>query len=314
MGVTLAQLRALVAVVDRASFTDAARALGVGQPAVSHAVKGLEREVGGDVLRRDGRIALTALGERVMEHARAALSSVSALETVVRQDETLVGTIRLGAVATVCQGLLPDLVPLWAAKLPNVEISIYEGDDDEMPEWLEAGVVEGAILVEPATVPSGGRVVAIDEFAAVVRIDHPLAAQDAIPLAELDQDGLIISTGGCERHVRAMHDELGLPFAYSHRVREMSTVLRMVQEGMGVAIIPSLGQDMLSEELVMRPLETRRARRLVLAGPSTRPWHPLVHGLVDALGTEPSKQPAIADRLVSARASFEPSRPSAPVR
>ena len=47
MGVTLPQLRALVTVVDRASFTDAATKLGVSQSAVSHAVLGLEKEVGG---------------------------------------------------------------------------------------------------------------------------------------------------------------------------------------------------------------------------------------------------------------------------
>ena len=292
MGVTLAQLRALVAVVDRASFTAAAAELGVGQSAVSHAVQGLESAVGGRVLRRDGGIALTALGDGVMEHARAALASVSALESVVRQDESLVGTIRLGAVATVCQGLLPELLPLWSAKLPNVEISIYEGDDDEMPDWLENGVVDAAVLVEPAAAPSGSRLVAVDEFAAVVRADHPLATQDGIPLAELDQDGLIVSTGGCERHVKDMHDELGLPYAYSHRVREMSTLFRMVQQGMGVAVIPSLGREMLPDDLVMRPLARRRPRRLVLSGPGTRPWHPLVHALIDAVGTAADERPA----------------------
>ncbi len=284
MAITLAQLRAVVTVAERASFTDAATDLGISQSAVSHAVLGLEKEVGGRLLRREGGVELTVLGHRVVKHARAVLASVSALESEVRQDETWVGTVRLGAVATVCQGLLPEVLPLWTAKLPKVEVSIYEGDDDELPEWLETGVVDAAILVEPSPVPSGGRLVATDEFAAVVRADHPLAGLDGIPLAELDEDGLIVSTGGCEAHVKKMHDEEGLPYVYSHRVREMSTLFRMVEQSMGVAIVPSLGRGMIPGDLVMRPLARRRPRRLVLSGPSSRPWHPAVHALVDAVG------------------------------
>ena len=282
MALTLPQLRALVTVVDTGSFTGAADRLGLSQSAVSHAVAGLEKAIGGRVVQRDGGVALTALGHRVLEHARAALASVSALESAVHQDGTLTGTVRIGAVATVCQGLLPELLPVWAAKLPHVEVQIYEGDDDELPEWLEAGVVDAAILVEPASVPAGGKLVATDEFAAVVRRDHPLAGLDGIPLAELQVDGLIVSTGGCERHVKRMHEDEGLPFAYSHRVREMSTLFRMVEQGMGVAIVPSLGRGMLPDDLVMRPLAAPRPRRLVLAGPASRPWHPLAQALVDA--------------------------------
>lgn len=283
MAVTLPQLRALVAVVDRASFTDAATELGVSQSAVSHAVHGLEREIGGSVVRRDGRVEATVLGHRVLEHARAALASVAALETAVRRDDAPTGLVRVGAVATVCQGLLPDLLPVWAATLPGVEVSIYEGDDDELPQWLEAGVVDAAVLVEPSSPPAGARLVATDEFAAVVRVDHPLAGQPAVPLAELDEDGLIVSTGGCERHVRAMYEDAGLSYRYVHRVREMSTMFRMVEQGMGVAVVPSLGRGMLPGDLVMRPLVELRPRRLVLSGPSTRPWHPLAQALVDAL-------------------------------
>jgi len=283
MAITLPQLRALVTVVDRASFTDAATQLGISQSAVSHAVSGLEKEVGGRVLQRDGGVALTVLGRRVLEHARSALASVTALESAVKQDGTLTGVVRLGAVATVCQGLLPELMPLWAAKLPNVDVQIYEGDDDEMPEWLEAGIVEAAILVEPEPVPVGGRLVATDEFAAVVRCDHPLAGLDGIPLAELKEDGLIVSTGGCESHVRRMHEDEGLEYSFSHRVREMSTLFRMVEQGMGVAIVPTLGRTMLPDGLLMRPLAKPRPRRLVLSGPSSRPWHPLAQALVDSV-------------------------------
>lgn len=282
MEITLSQLRALIAVIDRGSFTDAASQLGVSQSAVSHSVASLEQAVGGPVLKRGGSVALTRLGDRIVAHARSALASVSALESAVRLDETLTGTVRLGAVATVCQGLLPELLPLWAARLPKVEVQIYEGDDEELPGWLEAGVIDAAILVGPSPMPEGGKLIATDEFSAVIRADHPLALLEAISLSELLVDGLIVSAGGCESQVKRMYAKEQLTCTFEHRVREISTLFRMVEQGFGVAIVPSLGQGMLPEGVFMRPLAPRQHRELVLSGPASRPWHPLAQALVEA--------------------------------
>ncbi|SBN64583.1 DNA-binding transcriptional regulator, LysR family [Curtobacterium sp. 9128] len=282
MNITLAQLRALVATVDRGSFTLAAATLGIGQSAVSHAVAGLEREVGGQVLRRGGAAAPTPLGERLIGHARSVLASVDALEAVVRPG-TARGTVRLAAVPTVCQGLLPRLRDLWAVTLPDVDVQVYEGDDDEMPEWLEAGTVDAAVLVDPVSVPDGAVVVARDEMAAVIRRDHPLADAAALTLDDLHEDGLVAGGGGCEHQIQRMHEIAGQPFRYAHRVREMSTMFGMIQRGEGVSVVPTLGRVMLPDDLVMVPTTPRLERTLVLSGPSSRPWHPLARALVDAV-------------------------------
>jgi DNA-binding transcriptional LysR family regulator len=282
MGVSVPQLRAFVATVDAGSFTSAASALGVGQSAVSHAVAGLEREVGGPVVRRGSAAVPTPLGDRLLAHARSVLTSVDALEAVVRP-ATARGTVRLAAVPTVCQGLLPRLREVWAVTLPDVDVQVYEGDDDEMPEWLEAGTVDAAVLVDPSVVPDGGVVVATDEMAAVVRRDHPLASVGPLTLDDLHEDGLVAGGGGCEYQIQRMHEIAGQPFRYAHRVREMSTMFGMIQRGEGVSIVPSLGRVMLPDDLVMVPTVPHLERTLVLTGPSSRAWHPLATALVDAL-------------------------------
>ncbi|MGN7192364.1 LysR family transcriptional regulator [Curtobacterium sp. MCBA15_004] len=282
MPVSIPQVRAFVATVDAGSFTSAATALGVGQSAVSHAVAGFEREVGGPVVRRGGAAVPTALGERLLAHARQVLTSVDGLEAVVRP-ATARGTVRLAAVPTVCQGLLPRLRELWSVTLPDVDVQVYEGDDDEMAEWLEGGTVDAAVLVDPTPVPEGGVVVARDEMAAVVRRDHPLADTAAMTLDDLHEDGLVAGGGGCEHQIERMHELAGQPFRWAHRVREMSTMFGMIQRGEGVSIVPSLGRVMLPEDLVMLPVAPRYERTLVLSGPSTRAWHPLARALVDAV-------------------------------
>lgn len=285
MALTIQQLRALIAVVDRGSFTSAAHELGVSQSAVSHAIAGLERELGGALVLRETPPAPTPLGNRVLDHARAATAAVGELEAAARGDDSLQGALRLGAVPTVCQGLLPALIEEWAIALPGVRIEVYEGDDDELPEWLAGGLVDIAILVEPERMPEGSKIIDVDEFAVVIREDHPLAELEAIPLEELAVDGLIVSTGGCETHVQRMHEAAGVDFAVRHRVREMSTLFAMVQQGFGVSIVPTLGRGMLPAGLCMRPLVERQARRLVLAGPEGREPHPLVRPVIDAAGS-----------------------------
>ncbi|MDQ0426407.1 MULTISPECIES: LysR family transcriptional regulator [Cellulomonas] len=283
---TLAQLRVLVGVCDHASFTDAAAALGVSQSGVSHAIAALEKEAGGRLVERAAPARPTGLGERLLPHARAALASVDAFvaESAARRH---VGTVRLAAVPTVCQGLLPGLLQRWSRDLPDVRVQVFEGADDELVPWLEQGTVDAAVLVDPAPAPPGSRLVARDDFRALVRADHPLATEPAIDLAELHEDGLLVSAGGCEPQVRQMHADAGLEFRVAQRVHELATMIRMVAEGIGVSVMPALGGTMLPPELTMRPLRPGLVRELVLSGPQHRPWHPLVHALVAATDDRP---------------------------
>ncbi|NKY41507.1 hypothetical protein HGA02_18890, partial [Cellulomonas septica] len=148
---------------------------------------------------------------------------------------------------------------------------------------------------------AGGRLVARDDFRAVVRTDHPLVDAGPIPLAELVDDGLLVSGGGCEAQVRRLHRTAGLPFSPGQRVRELATMLRMVDEGIGVSVMPSLGGGLLPDGVVMAPLAPTLTRDLVLTGPTTRPWHPLVRALVAAADEHPldatsEAVPALAGR------------------
>lgn len=281
MKLTVQQLRAFVAVVDEGSFTLAAGALGNSQSAVSHALSALERELGGPVVGREAPLARTPLGLRVLPHARTAVAAIDAAEVAARGDRALAGTIRLGAVPTVCQGLLPQLLDAWRGALPDVRVEVLEGDDDEMPVWLENGFVDAAVLVDPERAPARSKLVAIDEFAAVVRSDHPLAGLSEIPLEELGEDGVIVTTGGCEAYVREMHEAVGLDFAARHRVREMSTMFAMVERGFGVSLVPTLGRGLVPQGVVMVPIAERRARRLMLAVPEQREPHPIAVALVE---------------------------------
>ncbi|GLW10003.1 LysR family transcriptional regulator [Microtetraspora sp. NBRC 13810] len=284
MTVNLPQLRAFLAVLDEGGFSAAADRLGVSQSAVSHSVAALERTVGTAVLTRQARPAPTAFGERILPYARAAVAAATVIDDLAAQRDDLPGgTLRLAAPPTVCEGLLPGLMARWRADFPRVELVLFEGEDDEVAGWLAGGTVDLAVLVDPP--PGPGAIVGRDAFHALLRRDHPLAGEAEIDVADLEDDPFLLSRGGCERQVREVFRRSRTPFAPTHRIREMGTLLAMVRSGVGVSIVPGLTAAMLGRHLVLVPLTCRLTRTLVLTGPPGRPWHPAATALVADAGT-----------------------------
>lgn len=287
MSVNLSQLRAFVAVLDHGGFGAAAAELGVSQSAVSHSVAVLERTLGGAVLARHGRPRPTAFGDLVLGHARAALAAAAAIADLAAQRDGLpAGTVRLAAPTTVCQGLLPRLIPQWKDRLPRVDVALFEGEDDEVADWLARSTVDLAVLVDPP--PGPGVLLAEDAFHALLREDHPLAGEPDVDPADLEDDDFLLSCGGCERHIRELYRRAGTTLSPAHRIRDMGTLLAMVRAGIGVTIVPALTAAMLAPGLVLVPVRPAIGRRLVLTGPADRPWHPAATALVDTTATTPT--------------------------
>lgn len=283
--VNLAQLRALLAVADTGGFGSAALELAVSQSAVSHAVAALERTLGAPVVHRDAPVRPTALGARILPHARAAVVSADAVTTIAsRLGRAPAGTVRLAAPQTVCQGLLPDLLKHWSAAHPRIRVRIFEGDDEELSAWLESGTADAAVLVDPQSEPPGSRLLVADAFHAVVRRDHPLAGEPEVDVTDLEDDPFLLSLGGCEPRIREIFRRAGLRFAPVHRIRELGTLIAMVHAGIGVSVVPGLAGAMLPADLVLVPLRRPEHRRLVLSGPASRPWLPAVTALVGSAG------------------------------
>jgi DNA-binding transcriptional LysR family regulator len=276
MAVTLRQLEVFVAVADHGGFSAAAAALGLGQPSVSHSLASLEKLVRGELVRRSPPVRTTELGEALLPHARATLAAARTFDAAARAraGASVPTSISLSVPPTVARGLLPGLLRLWHEHAPRIDVTIFEAIDDEIEQWLEAGTTDAAFLIDPDPIPEGGVHVATDTYQAVVRSDHPLAAEPSVALAELLEDPLLVTTSGFPRDLRRLHDLARLPYRPDRHVRELTTLLTMVEAGLGVSILPSLAAPMLGDTLTLVPLRPRLERRIVLTGPTHRPWHP----------------------------------------
>lgn len=142
------ELRYFVAIVEAGTYRRAAQRLHLTQPALSAAIARLESQVGARVLDRGRRGAsMTAAGEALMPHARAALAAVEAGQRAVAEIEGLRdGEVRLAAGATACTYLLPSILARYRDAHPGIRFLLREASTDEALESLYAGDIDIAVI------------------------------------------------------------------------------------------------------------------------------------------------------------------------
>jgi DNA-binding transcriptional LysR family regulator len=237
----LSQCAALVAVVDSGSFTKAARQLGISQSAVSHAVGGLEAELGCPLLDRDrSGVRLTGAGRGILAHARDMLGHAEQIRQEVREARTgQHGAIRFATSQSFATRLLPALLRGFRARLPGQEVEVREGTDQQIALWLRRRVVHVGVVTLPKsdlnTVPLWQ-----DDMFAVVPAEHPLAEARVVDATRLAEEPLLMPIGGVEPMVRSALRLAGVEPAVSYRMRDLNALLAMVAEGLGVTVLPAL--------------------------------------------------------------------------
>ncbi len=144
----LEPLRHFALVAQHGTFTAAARHAHVSQPALTASIKRLEAQMGARLLDRGpGGASLTAAGEALLPRARAAIAAVEEGRRAVAEVMGLtVGSVRVGAGATVCTYYLPRTLAKLRAAHPGVQILLREADPEDLLDALEAGDLDLVIL------------------------------------------------------------------------------------------------------------------------------------------------------------------------
>jgi DNA-binding transcriptional LysR family regulator len=262
-------LRALEAVIETGSFTRAAERLCLTQPAVSHAIAGLERELGGPLVTRHRvNVTPTDLGARVLSHARVALRALERIEQEVSAIQGLQqGVLRVGSFASASANVLPGVMALFSQRHPRVELSLLEGTDREASQALEEGQVDVAFVVIP-THQGDAIPLAHDEMRAVLPAWHPLAEQRSVKLEQLQDERLIVARGGCATIVDELFRTHGLSKQATFTIGEAAVTLALVEKGLGVTIMPELVLPAQPPGVAVRPLQPTARRQLAIAVPA----------------------------------------------
>src|SRR5262249_48716055 len=145
---TFSQLQIFASVVKAGNFTVAAGHLGMTQSGVSHAIAGLESELGVELLSRErGGVILTDAGKRMLVYAQEILTQADYMRQEAAQfagGEK--GKLRIGAIWSVSARLLPGIMGAFRRQHPGIEMILFEGTDQEVEDWIMSGAVDVGFL------------------------------------------------------------------------------------------------------------------------------------------------------------------------
>ncbi|MDY7099676.1 MAG: LysR family transcriptional regulator [Actinomycetota bacterium] len=238
----LRQLSALLAVADHGSFSAAARALHTVQSNVSTHVARLERELGVTLVDRAAG-ALTAEGQAVAERARRVRAELDALASdVASMHDEVSGAARIGMIGTTGRWLAPHLLDALDVSHPKIQLIIVDATTTSLLPQLSRGELDLAVVNLPTDDPDVTEDLLFDEDRMVVApLDHPLAAEEELTLAQLaDHDLLLAAKGTAFRtELDADADAAGVELRSKAEVDGMRLVASLAFQGYGAAILPA---------------------------------------------------------------------------
>ena len=237
----LLQLRYFVRVAELGSFTRAAAALGVAQPALSRQVRLLEVELRQNLLTRNGRGAVpTEAGALLLEHGRGILHQVErAREELAQVRGGLAGRVALGLPPSVARALAVPLMQAFRAELPAARLAISEGLSTGMQEQLASGRLDLAVLYNAQ--PMAGLEIAplAREELLLVQRAHDGRPRGAIGLRALARLPLVIPSrpNAIRMHVEAELAAAGLKPEVALEIDGVAAILDLVEGGAGCAVL-----------------------------------------------------------------------------
>jgi DNA-binding transcriptional LysR family regulator len=266
----LRQLSYFVAVADEAHFTRAAARVSVAQPAVSAQIRRLERELGEALFHRDRRGArLTAAGEALLPHARAALAAAQrGRDTIASMRGLLRGALRVGVVRPVDHRLAEALGGFHRAH-PAIDITVKELHNEPAVEALSNGDLDAALIGlhgQSLTLPIRARIVAVEPLVVGLHRSHALARRATVTLDQLrDQPIITLTRGtGLRTVLENAWRDAGIAPRIVAETGELASLVELTAEGLGIAVMPrsAVGDADLAIVQITRP---RLQRRTALA-------------------------------------------------
>jgi DNA-binding transcriptional LysR family regulator len=242
---SLRALECLVAIVDQGSLTRAAAALHMSQPALSHQIAALERELGTPVIERLPRgIRPTAAGLAAAAEARVALAAADrAMLAGRRAAAGTAGRIRIACAETMTAWVLVPVLRSWRRRFPDVELALKEYTSaDRMAEVLAGGQADLTVGPRPTRDDGHAELLGREEIVVVAAPEHRFAGLGAVPLAELSREPLVHydPDNGFAVWIEEFAAQRGVVLPEpTLRTGSPRTAAQLAAAGMGVTIVPS---------------------------------------------------------------------------
>lgn len=220
------------------SFGEAAKLLGLSQPAISMQIRSLEDELGVKLFDRSVRPpAITAAALAVIEPVRQVMDLLDLTRVLARNHSQAEGTLKLGCVHTATLHLLPDALAMIATQHPAALTDVCIDRSTVMADHVRAGELDAAIVVECAADLDGLTVEPL-------RRDRLMLVRPVSPRSGRESSALPLIRLACEPDVDLMVDAVldGNPPDHSMVLGfdSVEATLSLVSKGLGITLLPEV--------------------------------------------------------------------------
>ncbi|MFK4301635.1 DNA-binding transcriptional LysR family regulator [Paenibacillus sp. RC254] len=272
----LFKYKVFLSVVETRSFTKAGELLKLTQSAISHAVSGLEHELGLTLLIR-GRsgIKLTSNGERLMKHFREIVQMNERLYQEVDLIKGLeTGTVKIGTFSSVSIQWLPGIIQKFNEHFPLIELKLLDGNYHNIENWIASGEADFGFVNLPALDVLEVLPLKKERMLCVLPSNHMLREQTTIRVDQLLDESFIMPASGCDTDVRRIFSQHKLAPKIKYELEDDHAIMAMVQNGLGVSILPEMILVQNPYELCIRPLDGPYSRSIGIAAASLKNMAP----------------------------------------
>lgn len=253
---TITQLRYVLAVAEHKNFTKAAEYAFVTQPTLSMQIHKLEEELGVEIFNRNKKpIALTQVGQKIVEQARNIVNESFRIQDIVEQQKGYIGgEFKLAIIPTIMPTLLPMFLKNFINRYTKVNLKILELNTADIILKLKSGQIDAAIAATPLGAENiFEKPLYYEPFVGYVPETHKLHHKSKLLPEDLVVDDiLLLEDGHCFKdnvlnickNRNATHQ---LP--YQIESGSFETLIKLSHEGLGMTLLPYLQTLELSDEL-----------------------------------------------------------------
>ncbi len=240
------QLRCFIAVADSLHFGKAAQKLQMLPASLGRHIRLLEEGLGVRLLSRTTRhVALTDTGRTLLPEARELVSRFESLEAKLRDHRgERASLLRIGAIDSAAAGLLPQLLPLFRTSNPEISVQLIEQKTFRLLPKILSGNLDIAIVRPPEIPDRRLEFFPLFHETAVVACpaNHPLSSYKQLRVEDLANEPLIVPDRKSRPHSHDLSMQMFLKAGLSARVvqiaEEKQTIVNLVSNGIGIAIVP----------------------------------------------------------------------------
>ncbi len=254
-------------VAELGNITLAAEALSYTQSGVSHAVAAMEREAGCMLFHRSKTgVTLTANGKELLPYIQQLVNRQHALDQAMDSLSNRVsGTLRIGSFTSFTAIHMPGIMQGFEDLYPDVRIELVNGPYMEIEQQIVSGQIDCGFLSGTENGELDFHPLLQDEMFALSAPGHAPSGDASVKLKKLGEYPLISQFRRSDRDVHKIFRAAGVRPHTRFILDDDISVMGMVAQGMGIALMPEMMVRTASFDLVQIPLEPRQFRTIGIA-------------------------------------------------